>query len=325
MRSRGAFVAHARVRQHVGGDVQVVRRFGATEDEAVTSLRAAIVERIGAVSGDPIISVADQRILLARYGLVNFVNLYFDSTPRTEPGSDAEGDQGAAGSDHIPNRIVEGFVASAVDHIRAWYRATAPTDDDPRPFVYVYADHTLWRAILEAIASAIWVLGPDSRKERVEHATRLAIYEWKRSAPIPRFSGEADAAAARLHDEQRAVIERVCERMGFDYEALAKKGADPSKVVRTAREYLGRDGDDFFYWWTICSRYTHAQTLTVMLRGLTSHIESPDGGVMNVETDVAQLADVVEFGVKVTDALVAMLIRRGFDRARRDSTGSVKE
>ncbi len=317
MRSRGTFVAHVRIRPHDGGDVQMVRRFGATEDEALTSLRVAIIERIGAVSGDPVVSVADQRILLARYGLVHFVNLYFASTPRVEPGSDAEGDQEASGSDHIPNRIVEGFVASAVDHIRAWYRASAPTDDDARPFVYIYADHTLWRAILEAIASALWVLGPDSREERIEHATRLAIYEWKKSAPVARFSGEVDEAAARLHEEQRGVIERVCESMGFDFEVLAKKGADPSKVVKTAREYLGRDGDDFFYWWTICSRYTHAQTLTVMLRGVKSQVESPDGGVMNVETDVAQLAEVVEFGVKATDALVALLIRRGFDRARR--------
>lgn len=317
MRSRGAFVAHARVRPRDGGDVQVVRRFGVTENEALDALRAAIIERIGAVSGDTVVSVADRRILLARYGFAGFINLYFDSTPRIEPGSDAEGDGEAAGSDHIPNRVVEGFVASAADHIRAWYRATASTDGDPRPFIYIYAEHTLWRAILEALASAIWVLGPDSREERVEHATRLAIYEWKKSAPVSRFSGEVDEAAARLHREQRVVIERVCERMGFDFENLARKGADPSKVVKTAREYLGRDGDDFFYWWTICSRYTHAQTLTVMLRGVRSHVESPNGGVMNVETDVAQLAELVEFGVKATDALVAVLVRRGFDRVRR--------
>lgn len=94
--------------------------------------------------------------------------------------------------------------------------------------------------------------------------------------------------------------------------------------MSTAREYLGHDGDDFFYWWTICSRYTHAQTLTVMLRGVRTHVDSPDGGVMNVETDVAQLADVVDFTMKATDALVAMLVRRGFDRVRRDPTGSVE-
>lgn len=323
LRSRGAFVAHARVRPLDGGDVQVVRRFGATEGDALSALRAAIVERIGAVSGDPVVSVADRRILLARLGFAGFVNLYFDSTPRVEPGSDAERDADAAGSDHIPNRVVEGFVASAADHIRAWYRATSPTDDDPRPFIYIYADHTMWRAVLEAVASAIWVLGPDKREERIEHATRLAIYEWEKSKPVRRFSGEVDEAAARMHDEQRLVIEGVCERMGFDFIALAKKGAAPTKVVSAAREYLGREGDDFFYWWTICSRYTHAQTLTVMLRGVRTHVDSPDGGVMNVETDVTQLADVVDFAMKATDALVTMLVRRGFNRVPRDPDGNV--
>jgi len=302
----------------------MVRRFGATEDQALASLRGAIIERIGTVNTDPVVSVADRRILLARLGFVGFINLYFDSTPLIEPGSDAEGDASAAGSAHIPNRVVEGFVASAVDHIRAWYRATAPTDDDPRPFVYIYADHTFWRAVLEAVASAIWVLGPDSREVRVEHATRLAIYEWDKSKPVPRFSGEVDERAARLHAEQRAAIDKVCEQMGFDFASLAKKGATPTKVVSTAREYLGRDGDDFFFWWTICSRYNHAQTLTVMLRGVRTHVDLPDGGVMNLETDVAQLADLVEFAMKATDALVGMLIRRGFDRARRDPTGSVE-
>lgn len=317
MRSSGAYVAEVRLRQHDGGDVQVVRRFGMTEDDALASLRAAIIDRIGGVAGGPVTSVADHRILLARRNFADFINLYFDSTPRIESCSDAGEDQEASGSDHIPTRIVEGFVASAVDHIRAWYRASTPTDDDSRPFVYIYADHTLWRAILEAIASALWVLGPDSREERIERATRLAIYESKKSAPIPRVSGEVDEAAGRLYEEQRGVIERVCERMGFDFGSLAKKGADPSKVVKMAREHVGRDGDDFFYWWTICSRYTHAQTLTVLLRGVKSHTNLPEGDVVNVETDLEHLADLVEFGIRVTDALVSLLIRRGFDRRRR--------
>lgn len=53
LRSRGEFVAHARVRPADGGKVQLVRRFGATKDEALDALRTAIEERIGETTEQP--------------------------------------------------------------------------------------------------------------------------------------------------------------------------------------------------------------------------------------------------------------------------------
>lgn len=315
LRSRGAFVAHARVRPSDGSSVQLVRRFGATEEEALEVLKAAVQERIGAVTEQPVPTTADQQILLARFAFAHFSNSFFQSTPFVLPRSDAEEDQRTSGSDHIPNRVVEGFAASVADHVRAWYRATAPTDDDPRPFLYVYADYTLWRAVLESLATAIWIVGPDAAHQRIERATRVAIYEWKKSAPVLRHSGDTDPSAKRLHDEQRVVIGRVCDQMGFDFDSLAKKGAEPSKVVRAAREHLGRKGDDFFYWWTICSRYAHAQSLTVMLRGVRTRAESAHGHVVNVTTDEALLAELVEFARNATEGMVELLARRGLHRA----------
>lgn len=315
LRSRGAFVAHTRVRPTDGGEVQLVRRFGASRDEALDALRAAIEKRIGAVIEQPVPTTADQQILLARFAFAHFSNSYFQSTPFVLPGSDAEEDQRTSGSDHIPNRVVEGFAASVADHVRAWYRATAPTDDDPRPFLYVYADYTLWRAVLESLATAIWIVGPETPRQRIERATRVAIYEWKKSAPVLRHSGDADPSAERLHEGQRVVIGRVCDQMGFDFDSLAKKGAEPSKVVRGAREHLGRKGDDFFYWWTICSRYAHAQSLTVMLRGVRTRAESAHGHVVNVTTGEALLAELVEFARNATEGMVELLTQRGLHRA----------
>lgn len=317
LRSHGEFVAHARVRPSDGSSVQLVRRFGDTEGKALAGLRAAIEERIGAVAEQPVPTEAGQQLLLARFTFAHFSNDYFHSTPFVLAGGDAEEDQRTSGSDHIPNRVVEGFAASVADHVRAWCRATAPTYDDPRPFVYVYADYTLWRAVLESIAAAIWIVGPETSRERIERATRVAIYEWKKSAPVPRFSGETDASATRLYEEQRAVIERVCDQVGFSFDSLAKKGAEPSKVVRAAREYLGREGDDFSYWWTICSRYAHAQSLTVMLRGVRTRVESPHGQVVDVTTDETLLAELVEFARNATEGLVELLVRRGLHRAPR--------
>ncbi len=73
LRSRGAFVAHARVRPLDGGNVQIVRRFGPTERDALSALQAAIVERVGAVSEANVVSVVDRRILAARLGFARLL------------------------------------------------------------------------------------------------------------------------------------------------------------------------------------------------------------------------------------------------------------
>lgn len=262
-------------------------------------------------------SDADRRILRSRYGFVELVNLYFDSTPAVLPGSDAAQDSATSGSEHIPNRVVEGFVASVVDHLRAWYQATAPTEDDARPFLYIYADYTLWRAILEALACAVWILGPEDGTERIERGVRLAKYEWSKSKPLERTHESGDESIARLHNEQERVIRRVCATMKLDFDALDKRGLSPSTVVNAARDYLGAAGRDLAYWRMVCSRYAHAQTLTVMHRGIREGEIGPDGEALNVTTDAAALAELVEFGLAVTDLLVGLLRKRGFERRLR--------
>ncbi|WP_400996418.1 hypothetical protein [Agromyces sp. GXQ0307] len=262
-------------------------------------------------------SRAEQRILYARFQLAHFFSLYFESTPAVLRGGDAAGDLEVSGSDHIPNRIVEGFVASVADHLRAWYRASAPTDNDSRPFLSVYADYTLWRAILEAAACAVWILGPDEREERILRGTRLAIYEWRKSVPLRHADGDFDQPMARLHAEQEAVVRRVCIAMGFDFDSLDRKGLTPSAVVNGARNHLGSAGQDLAFWWTVCSRYAHAQTLTVMLLGVRTSERTPDGETVNVTTDAELLADVVGFGITMIDMLVSLLRNGGFERRSR--------
>jgi hypothetical protein len=263
------------------------------------------------------ISDADRRILRARYGFVELINVYFDSTPAVLPGSDAARDSATSGSDHIPNRVVEGFVASVVDRLRAWYQATAPTADDARPFLYIYADYTLWRAILEALACAVWILGPEDGTDRITCGVRLAKYEWSKSKPLERAHRSGDESMARLRDEQERVVRRVCATMKLDFDAINERGLSPSTVVNAARDHLGAAGRDLAYWWMVCSRYAHAQTLTVMHRGIREREIGPNSEVLNVTTDAAALAELVEFGLAVTDMLVGLLRRRGFERCPR--------
>lgn len=297
-----------------------MRRFGTTEDEALEALKAAIEERIGTVTQQPVLTEADQRILLARRAFVKFTNYYIGSTPFVLAGSNAEQDQIASGSDHIPNRVVEGYAASVADHLRAWCRATMPTKDDPRPFLSVMR---ITRSGVRCWNHWQQQSGLSAQKTRVSALNMQPGWpstSGRSPRQFPRHSGETDASAIRLHEEQRVVIERVCERMSFDFGALTKKGAEPSKVVRYARELLRREGGDFPYWWTICSRYAHAQTLTVMLRGVRTHVDSPHGQVIDVTTDETLLAELVEFARKATSALVKLLAPRGLHRSPKEAS-----
>lgn len=106
------------------------------------------------------------RIQVARHALTGIVRDAYASTQFVKPGSDAGTDEARAGSDHIPNRLIEGLVASVADHLYAWIRASEPPKGETAPMLRIYADYTLWRAILEAAASGIWLLANSDSDER---------------------------------------------------------------------------------------------------------------------------------------------------------------
>lgn len=243
----------------------------------------------------------------------------FNTTPVIVRGGHAEADAAMAGSDHIPNRIVEGFMASAADHLRAWLRMSAPTDDDRRPFLHLYADLTIWRAVLEAVGFAVWVLGPEEPTERIQRATKVALYEWADSGPVERSSGDADDASARMKKELRRIIEKVSALMNWEVKKLEEKRLSPSAVVKSASSQLGREGRDLHYWWKVCSRFAHGQTLTVILRGVRVHVDTPHGGVIDVSTDEQLFVELLEFAIPVFNRLIRLANKRGIGRAPKAS------
>lgn len=260
---------------------------------------------------------AFERIQRGRYALAGFVRQVWETAPVIGVGSHAAGDAARSGSDQIPVRVVEGYIASAADHLKAWLRVSECPPGDERPLLHLYADYTLWRAIIEALGTAIWALGPDSQEERIRRATRLALYEWQDSGPVARPGRAPDASTTQLKAELRRVIERVCTSMSWEVAAIEHERLSPRKVMDGARNHLGSPGRDLTYWWTMCSRYAHAQTLTVMLRGRRMSLETPFGGVVDVETNEELVAELVEFGVVLLNALIRLTNQRGYLRTHR--------
>lgn len=231
--------------------------------------------------------------------------------------SDAANDEALAGSDHVPNRLVEGFIASAADHLMAWLRASEPPAGESSPLLHLYADDSLWRATLESLASGIWLLAPPLSDERIRRGLIRALYEWKVAAPVERPGRPTDETATRVQTELHGIIERVCSRMGWQVTDLDQRRFGPTQIIRCAQQHLGSDGSDLFCWWTICSRYARAQSLTVILRARRTHFYTPHGGAMDAETDEALVAELVEFAAGILNSFFALTRERGLLRVPR--------
>ncbi|MDY0829633.1 hypothetical protein SK224_10930 [Microbacterium sp. BG28] len=149
-----------------------------------------------------------------------------------------------------------------------------------------------------------------------------ALYEWAATGPVERPRHPADEAAERTKTELRRIIERVGDRMGWEVAALEKRRVRPGAIVTAAQQDLGGAGRDLSYWWTICSRYAHAQSLTAILRARRAHIDTPHGGTVDVETNEELVVEMVETAVGFLNAFTALTRERGLlrmPRVQRDS------
>jgi hypothetical protein len=259
---------------------------------------------------------AERRILKARAGFGRFIAVYVGTVPQLQDGTEAVDDFRRSTSPLVPMLLAEGFAATIVDHLRTWGISTAPQGDDPRPSLGYASDFTLFRAILEPLAAAVWMLGPAARDERVLRATRLAIYEHSKSTPLKRMDGSVDPREQRLFDEQRADIEQVCAAMKYDLDALSsrRKMLGPTEFVRGARDFIPGVGDEFFYYWTVCSRYSHAQMQSARAWSVESAHGTAGDAPALFEVDPSLVADIADFITTALDRLVALFRERGIVR-----------
>lgn len=319
LRSRGEFVAHARVRPHDGSEVRLLRRFGSTEKSALENLRSALVNLVGVVEEGAVMTDGERRILKARAGFGRFVAAYDRTVPQLQEGTEAIDDFRRSTSPLVPMLLMEGFAAAITDHLRTWGLSAVPQGDDPRPSLGYASDFTLFRAVLEPLAAAIWMLGPAERDERVLRATKLAIYEHLKSRPLKRMDGSVDPREQRLFDEQRADIEQVCAAMGYDLDAMSspRKAISPTQFVNGARDFIPGVADEFFYYWTVCSRYSHAQMQSARAWSVESEQKTTSGASAVFEVDPSLIADIADFITAALDRLVALLRERGVIRVPR--------
>lgn len=321
-RVHGAFVARAHVRPSDGSAVETVHAFGATEEDALDALHHAVVESIGTVTpsgaplGEPTAgppSDDDIIILNARAGMKRFAAQIYRSHRFVTPESDAANDTILSGSGIVPVNVVDGFVAAIVDHLQAWVDKTGGHEDEPQLWLSLYSDYTLFRPILESLAAAIWVLGPDNGRERVKNATKLLATELNQSqrfAERMRRAGHPDALTEQVNAGLQRIVSNVCAQMGFDERQIARP-VDPSALPSKASRFVPGSNNTFYRLWSICSAHAHAQLFAVMRHGARTAGSGPRGDWTYVEADSASFAELVTFVGQALSVLSELLNRRG--------------
>lgn len=229
------------------------------------------------------------------------------------PDSDAANDSVLSGSDIVPVNVVDGFVSAIVDHLQAWVDKTGGHDGEPQLWLSLYSDYTLFRPVLESLAAAIWVLGPDDSRERIKNATKLLATELsqaKRFADRVRRAGHPDALTEQVNAGLERIVHDVCARMGFD-ERQINRPVDPSTLPDKASRFVPGANNTFYRLWSICSAHAHAQLFAVMRHGARTAGTGPHGGWTYVEADSESFAELVTFTGDALNELSSLLNRRG--------------
>lgn len=302
----------------------MVRRFGATEHEALASLRGAILERIATVTEpsapneepeEQPLSEADRTIFSARDGFRAFTQHVYSTDRFVAEDSDAARDREAAGNDVIPTALVDGYVSSIVDHLQAWVDKTGGRSPEPQLWLSLYSDYTLFRPVLESLAAAIWILGPNSTVERVKNAVKLAATEHEKARQYVeglRRANRPDEESERVNDALGRLVREVCTRMDFEADRIVGVTVDPSALPRKASRFVPGSDAKFHRLWSVCSAHAHAQLFSVLRHASRTEIEGHRGAGTYAEVDSETFAEVVAFTGDALNVLVTLLNRRGF-------------
>lgn len=164
----------------------------------------------------------------------------------------------------------------------------------------VYAPYTLVRSATENAATAVWLLEPRKRSERLRRCLKLAHHE-AREAAVEVHELIRKLFPAEALDGKRTAQERIDEirtlavQLSLDPNDILGR-LSYEKVVRTAGEAIGLGGDLSAFMWRLCSGFAHGR-YWASFSLLDRHVVASQGNVLNVRLsgDVEKLLMVAGF------------------------------
>jgi hypothetical protein len=203
------------------------------------------------------------------------------------------------------SHAVVGALVSAVDHLDA---VRALVQD--AGVVHARAPFTLMRAALENSATAVWLIAPASRDERVLRRLRL---QWDDARDGEKACRLVGAEPPLSRDGWKAKLERVARARGLSDEqigSVTRQKATYSEIVKTAGdEARGPDvtGQNALFCWMAASGIAHAR-LWAVLSSVLDRAVVP--GVL--EDPVGMMLSASDKAVAVIAGVTTLMVTEGW-------------
>jgi hypothetical protein len=172
------------------------------------------------------------------------------ASPEVEAGSPLTGDARWSPELQVAHAAWSA-VTQAIDHLHAVKTLVA----DAR-VVHTHAPFTLLRSATENAATAVWLLEPGSRTERVRRRLKLAYHEAKESGNAHKLMAAEVSADKRSAEERITEIQTLATEHSIDPNDLAGRFSY-GVVVRQAGAATELGGNLALLLWQMCSGFAH--------------------------------------------------------------------
>ncbi|MEV5301124.1 hypothetical protein [Amycolatopsis methanolica] len=230
-------------------------------------------------------------------------------TPPPEAGSSLRKDDDITHPYQL-SHAVAGAMVSAIDHLDA-LRALV----QDAHIVHARAPFTLLRAALENSATAVWLLAPPNRNERVSRRLRL---QWADACDAERAAALTGAEGRLSRADWKDKLEGIGRTAGLSEDqvrGVTKYRATFGSIVETAGdETRGLKGQDALFCWMLASGIAHAR-LWAVLSSVLDRAEVPGAA----DGHVGMMLSASDKAVVLLCAVTAQMVTEGwrlFDERR---------
>jgi len=181
-----------------------------------------------------------------------WVSLMSQPTPEVEPGSSLYGDARKSPSLQVAHAAWNG-ISHSVDHLHALQALMLDAQ-----ILNIYAPFTLVRSAMENAATAVWLLEPPQRPERLRRCLKLARHEAWESGQVHKLLPAVALKGIRSAQQRLDEIRALAVQLHLDPDEIAGQFSY-ERVIRTVGEATGVGGDLSVLMWRFGSGFAHGR------------------------------------------------------------------
>lgn len=234
-----------------------------------------------------------------------WVSLTSQPSPPVEPDSSLDGDARKSPSLQVAHAAWNG-IAHSIDHLHA-LRALMLNAQ----ILNVYAPFTLVRSAMENAATAVWLLEPRQRPERLRRCLKLARYEAWESGQVHKLLPPEALKGKRTAQQRLDEIRALAIQLDLNPDDIAGQFSY-EKVIRTVGEAAGVGGDLSALIWRFGSGFAHGRYWASFSLLQREVVASQDGvAEIRLTSEVDKVLSFAGFPFAFTNRALQLYDQRG--------------